>query len=164
MNQLELLEGMRTLRFSAEFNDATARKLADVLSPQQYAAGKVIFEEGAANPWLYLIVEGEVALEMCIPARGCTRILTLGPGDLLAWSSVLGGARMTAGAHALTDVRVLVASAQAILNLCAADHTFGFEFFQGVAAALSKRLVATRLQLLDLYGDSPATQAAAPLL
>jgi CRP-like cAMP-binding protein len=160
MNQLELLEGLRTLRFCAELSAATASKLADVLSPQQYAAGQVIFEEGAINRWLYLIVEGEVALEMCIPARGCTRILTLGAGDLLAWSSVLGEGRMTAGAHALTGVQMFVAPAQAILNLCAADHTFGFEFFQGVAAALSKRLVATRLQLLDLYGDSPTTQAA----
>jgi CRP-like cAMP-binding protein len=163
MNQLELLELMQSLRFSAEFNDATARKLAELLSLREYAAGKVIFEEGTVNPWLYLIVEGEVALEMCIPARGCTRILTLGPGDLLAWSSVVGEGRMTASAHALTDVRMLIASAPAILDLCAADHTFGFEFFQGVAAALSKRLVATRLQLLDLYGDSLATHAAAPL-
>ena len=162
MNQLELLEGLRTQRFCAELSDVTARKLAELLAPQQYAAGTVIFEEGAVNPWLYLILEGEVALEMCIPARGCTRILTLGSGDLLAWSSVLGGGRMTAGAHALTDVRMLVAPAQAILDLCAADPTFGFEFFQSVAAALSKRLVATRLQLLDLYGDSPATQTAAP--
>ena len=163
MNQLELLEVMRTLRFSAELNDETARKLAELLSLRECAAGKVIFEEGTANPWLYLIVEGEVALEMCVPARGCTRILTLGPGDLLAWSSVLGGGRMTAGAQALTHVRMFVASARAILDLCAADHAFGFEFFQSVAAALSKRPVATRLQLLDLYGDSPATQTVAPL-
>ena len=163
MNQLELLKVMRTLRFSAELSEATASKLANLLSPRQYAAGKVIFEEGTVNPWLYLLVDGEVALEMCIPARGCTRILTLGPGDLLAWSSVLGRGRMTAGAHALTDLRVLVAPAPAILDLCAADPSFGFEFFQSVAAALSKRLVATRLQLLDLYGDSPATQPASPL-
>ena len=163
MNQLELLEVIQTLQFSADLGDSTARKLADLLSPRQYSAGATIFEEGTLSPFLYLIVDGEVALEMCIPARGCTRILTLGPGDLLAWSSVLGAGRMTAGAHALTDVRMLVAPAQAILDLCAADPSFGFEFFQSVAAALSKRLVATRLQLLDLYGDSPATQPASPL-
>jgi CRP/FNR family transcriptional regulator, cyclic AMP receptor protein len=163
MNRVELLQIIQSLRFAAELGDATASKLADLLSLRQYSAGKVIFEEGTLNPWLYLLVDGEVALEMCIPARGCTRILTLGPGDLLAWSSVLGGARMTAGAHALTDVRMLVAPAQAIVDLCAVDHSFGFEFFQSVAAALSKRLVATRLQLLDLYSDSPATQAATPL-
>jgi CRP-like cAMP-binding protein len=163
MNQVELLEVMRSIQFCANLSAPTARKLADLLSPRLYSAGSVIFDEGSQNPWLYLIADGEVALEMCVPARGCTRILTLGTGDLLAWSSVLGGGRMTAGARALTDAQVLVAPAQAVLDLCSADHAFGFEFFQSVAAALSKRLVATRLQLLDLYGDVQITEAAAPV-
>jgi CRP-like cAMP-binding protein len=160
MNQAELQSILQTLRFSAELSDATAAKLAALVSLQQFPAGTVIFAEGAVNPWMYLIVEGQIALEMCVPAKGCTRILTLGAGELLAWSSLLGGGRMTAGAHALTNSRMLVAPAKAISDLCAADREFGYEFFRGVAVALSKRLVATRLQLLDLYGD-PASQPAA---
>jgi hypothetical protein len=68
---------------------------------------------------------------------------------------------MTAGAHALTAVRVLSAPAQVLKALCAVDHEFGCEFFRGVAVALSKRLVATQLQLLDLYGDASTSAAGA---
>ncbi|HEX5103152.1 MAG TPA: Crp/Fnr family transcriptional regulator [Pirellulaceae bacterium] len=161
MNQADLRSILQALPFSAGLSDATAEKLAGLVSLQQFSGGSVIFAEGAANPSVYLIVEGEVALEMCVPARGCTRILTLGPGELLAWSSLLGGGRMTAGALALTDVRMLVAPAKAIGDLCAADRDVGFEFFRSVAVALSKRLVATRLQLLDLYGDAAPQPTAA---
>ena len=157
MNQAELRNILQTLRFSAELSEATAAKLAAIVSLKSLPAGSVIFAEGAMNPAVYLIVEGQVALEMCVPARGCTRILTLGPGELLAWSALFGGARMTAGATSLTDLRMLVAPAKAISDLCAADCDFGYEFFRGVSVALSKRLVATRLQLLDLYGDSAST-------
>jgi CRP-like cAMP-binding protein len=155
MNQTELQSILKSLRFSAELSDETAAKLATLVSLEQFPGGSVIFAEGTANPRVYLILEGEVALEMCVPAKGCTRIMTLGAGELLAWSSLLGGERMTAGARALTNSRMLVAPAKSIRDLCAADRDFGYEFFRGVAAALSKRLVATRLQLLDLYDDAP---------
>lgn len=154
MDPSELRQQLRELRFSATLSDDTARKLAGLVSVVEFPKGAVVFEEGANHPWLSLIVEGEVALEMCVPARGCTRILTLGPGDILGWSSLLGGDRMTAGAQALSDTQMLVASAQALNSLCEIDHDFGYEFLRGVATALSRRLVATRLQLLDLYCDA----------
>jgi CRP-like cAMP-binding protein len=161
MNQADLRSTLQTLRFSAELSDATATKLAALVSLQRFPAGSVVFAEGSANPSMYLIVEGQVALEMCVPGRGCTRILTLGPGELLAWSALVGGGRMTAGAHALTDLRLLEARGKAISDLCAADRDFGYEFFRSIAVALSKRLVATRLQLLDLYSDPAPTTSAA---
>lgn len=161
MDQHELQDVLKKLRFSADLSQATVAKLAGLITERDATPGTVIFEENADHPWIYLIVEGQVALEMCVPARGCMRILTLGPGDLLAWSTILGGSRMTAGAHALTNVRLLAAPARGLLDLCASDHGFGYEFYRGVAAAISKRLVATRLQLLDLYGDP--SPAAAPV-
>ena len=156
MEQSDLRQLLREMRFSSPLSDATSAKLAGLVSYVEIPARTIIFGENIENFRLYLLVEGEVALEMCVPARGCTRILTLGPGDLLAWSSLLGDGRMTAGAQALTDTKMLVADAQAVNDLCAADHDFGYEFFRGVAISLSRRLVATRLQLLDLYGEAPA--------
>jgi CRP-like cAMP-binding protein len=154
MDQQQLRMALRELHFSAPFSDTTAQKLAALLTPCDFAAGAVLFDEGTINPWLYLILAGEVGLEMCVPARGCTRILTLGPGDLLAWSSLLGEGRMTATAIATSPTRLLAASAPDLKALCDADREFGYELMRGMALALSKRLTATRLQLLDLYDAS----------
>ena len=154
MDQTQLRQTLRELHFSAPLSDATAEKLATLVTSCDFPAGAVLFQEGAVNPQLYLIVAGEIGLEMCVPARGCTRILTLGPGDLLAWSSLLGEGRMTATAVALSPAKLLAASAPDVGALCLADREFGFELMRGMALALSKRLIATRLQLLDLYGTA----------
>lgn len=160
MQPIELRQTLTELHLTARWSDTTIGKLAALLKPADFRQGGVIFSEGDEQPWLYLIVTGEVALEMCVPARGCTRILTLGPGDLLAWSAVVGEGRMTATAIAATDVHALGALSRDVVGLCNADHQFGYEFMRELAAALSKRLVATRLQLLDLYDVSGGRQVA----
>jgi CRP-like cAMP-binding protein len=153
MNGAELALLLPTVPLRDSFSVASADKLAALCKPEEIAEGSVLFEEGSANPWLYVIVEGRVGLEMCVTARGCTRILTLERGDLLAWSAILGDGRMTATAIALLPTKVLKASAADLSALCEADHDFGYEWMRAMAIALSKRLAATRLQLLDLYGD-----------
>jgi CRP-like cAMP-binding protein len=164
MDTQEFRQQLGELSVSAKLSDSTATKLAPLLSQRDFAAGKIIFDEGVESHWLYFIISGEVGLEMCVPARGCTRILTLGPGDLLAWSALLGGGRMTATAITLSPTRVLAACGQEVRSLCDADPVFGYEFMHAMAAALSKRLVATRLQLLDLYDVSGGRQSAARAL
>jgi CRP-like cAMP-binding protein len=160
MSPQEVRETLSGLHFSANLSQTTATKLADLLKITEFPAGAVIFEEGSDHPWLYVVVAGEVALEMCIPARGCTRILTVGPGDLLAWSPLLSQGKMTATAIALTPTRLFAASSQGVRDVCEADHRFGYELMCEMAKALAKRLVATRLQLLDLYEVSDRRGAA----
>lgn len=149
------------LPFSARLSPAAVAKLARLVVLRDFPAGAVLFTEGATHPWVYLIAAGDVGLEMCVPARGCSRILTLGPGDLLVWSALLGSGRMTATAVALTPTRVLAVPAQALRDLCEQDHDFGYEWMRATAEALAKRLVATRLQLLDLYGPGGESGSAA---
>jgi CRP-like cAMP-binding protein len=149
------------LPFSARLSPAAVAKLTPLVVLRDFPAGAVLFEEGSVHPWVYLIAAGDVGLEMCIPARGCSRILTLGPGDLLVWSALLGTGRMTATAVALTPTRVLALPAQALRELCEQDHDFGYEWMRATAEALAKRLLATRLQLLDLYGPGAETATTA---
>lgn len=159
MGSQEMREMLGGLHFSANLSPSTAAKLAELVEIKDFPAGAILFEEGADHPWLYVVVAGEVALEMCVPARGCTRLLTVGPGDLLAWSGVLTQGRMTATATAQTATRLFAVSAQRVRGVCDADHRFGYELMCEMAKALAKRLVATRLQLLDLYDVSGGRQS-----
>lgn len=164
MQPVEIRQTLASLQPTSRWSAALLGKLAAVLKAADFRPGSMIFSEGDEQAWLYFIVTGEVALEMCVPARGCTRILTLGPGDVLAWSAVVGEGRMTATAIAVTDVQALAALNRDVLGLCDADHEFGYEFMREMAAALSKRLVATRLQLLDLYDVSGGRQLSTAAL
>lgn len=92
---------------------------------------------------------------MNVPGRGAVRILTLGPGEMAGWSALLDQGKMTASAVAVQDSEVIVAAADKLRQLCETNHDFGYHLMRQMAAALSERLVATRLQLLDLFADAP---------
>lgn len=153
-NRLKTL--LEELRFSASFPDHVLASLAAAATFRSLAAGEVLFREGSPNDRLYLIHRGRLALQMNVPPRGTVRILTLGPGEMVGWSAVTGGEFMTASAIALDRAELVVAPAQELLELCEANHDFGYHFMRVTAAALAQRLLVTRLQLLDLFSECPA--------
>jgi CRP/FNR family transcriptional regulator, cyclic AMP receptor protein len=105
---------------------------------------------------LYLVRHGRVALEMHVPQRGAVRILTTGPGEMVGWSALLDQGRMTTSALATEDTELVVVPADRLKELCESNSKFGYHLMKRMADALSKRLVATRLQLLDLFADTTA--------
>jgi CRP-like cAMP-binding protein len=128
--------------------------LAAVSAVKDFSAHSTIFREGAENHFLYILNRGHVGLDMHVAGRGRVRILSLGPGEMLAWSALLGDGRMTATATALEDTQVISTPGQHLLELCNVSHEFGYQLMTRVADVLAKRLVATRLQLLDLFSPS----------
>ncbi|HTI51384.1 MAG TPA: cyclic nucleotide-binding domain-containing protein [Planctomycetaceae bacterium] len=153
---------LRKLPFAADWPDGTISQVAALAEHASFPAGAVIFHEGDEHEAIQFVLEGRVALEMSVPARGRIRLLTLSPGDLLGWSPLVGNREMTATAVALEDVRLLKISGSALLALCDRNHDIGFAVMQRLAGALARRLSATRLQLLDLYSHSaPLVMAVA---
>jgi len=144
---------LRQVPFLNSIPDEFLDRLAPVARRVSVAAGGVVFREGDAATSLYLLLDGIVALEICAPAVGCKRILTVESGELLGWSPALGQARMTATARALTDVLAIELDAAKCMALCENEPRFGYEFMKRTALALAKRLEATRLQLIDVYGN-----------
>ena len=87
------------------------------------------------------------------PGRGRQRILSLGPGDILGWSPLFEKATMVASAITLTETELCGIPVHELRDLCDSDHEIGYYFMREVAKALGRRLLATRLQLLDLFGN-----------
>jgi CRP-like cAMP-binding protein len=148
---------LEELNFSSALPSTTLNHLAEASTAQHVPAGAVLFREGGPNDNLYLVRSGRIALEMSVPGRGAVRILTIGPGGMAGWSALLDPRKkMTTSAVALEDSEVVAAPAGRLLALCEADHEFGFHLMRQMAGSLSKRLVATRLQLLDLFSHTPS--------
>lgn len=151
---------LQEIGFSAELPDPVIDDLARESTVDLVPAGKSLFREGSEARNIYLLRTGRMALEMNVPGRGVTRILTLGPGDMVGWSALLDGGKMTASAVAVDDCEVVFAPAARLRELCDSNRDFGYHLMRQMATALSQRLVATRLQLLDLFADgSPGATA-----
>ena len=147
----DLLPILHDIQFLHDFPDEYLEPLASIASIRDYQAGAVAFREGQKETRLYLIVKGVVSLEFCTPGQGCIRFQTVGAGELLGWSPILGLNEVTATARILEPARLLVIEARQLAALCEHNPRFGYEFMRRTALALSQRLNATRLQLVDVY-------------
>jgi len=153
----EMQEVLRRLRILEGLDEEHLSQLADVAEQVQFEEGEVIFREGDPATDVYLIVDGSVSLEVCAASIGCRRILTVTAGELLGWSPVLEQTRLSATARALEPTRAVRLNGKQVLAQCEHNPRFGFEFMRRAALALANRLNATRLQLLNVYGNAMPT-------
>ncbi|MDA1052147.1 MAG: cyclic nucleotide-binding domain-containing protein [Planctomycetota bacterium] len=152
MTEPSVTDSLRGIQFLRDLPAELIDQLAGIAQVAEFPAGTVIFRQGDAASTLYFVVEGNVSLEICAPGVGCKRILTVGPGELLGWSPVLEHSRLTATARTISAVQAIALSGPQVLAICEQNPRLGYEFMKRAALALAKRLNATRLQLLDVFG------------
>jgi CRP/FNR family transcriptional regulator, cyclic AMP receptor protein len=133
-------------------------RVSALAQPVELEVGDFLFREGEVQFQVFVMLEGQLDLVMQVPGRGCQRILTLGPGELVAWSSLLGEGVMSCSALCIRRAHLIAVDARTLQKWMDADHEFGFQFMRMMAHALSRRLTATRLQLLDLFASAPSQE------
>ncbi len=145
------LELLQKAHFASQLPTTVLVRLAAIARVVEWNEDALVFREGGHQDDLYVISSGHIALEMNVPGRGLTRILTVRSGELLAWSALLGDSRMTVTAVVTEPTQAIAISGSSLRTLCLTDHEVGYHVMTQVASALSQRLLATRLQLLDLF-------------
>ena len=153
MSKNLLIKTLRELRFLHGIAEDHLQQLAEIAELKDFDEEDVLFREGEPAEDMFLVVYGSVSVEICSTGVGCKRILTVGPGELLGWSALLEQSRLTATARALKMTRLVELNAGKLLTICERDPLFGFEIMRRTALALAKRLSATRMQLIDVYGS-----------
>lgn len=148
----DLLAALHQVDFLHALTPDDLEQVASIARVRNFGTDEVIFRQGSAADTVYLVIRGTVALEICASGVGCKRILTIGSGELLGWSPVLEQGQLTATARALEPTECVCLPGAQVLALCEHDPRFGYAFMRRAALALAKRLNATRLQLLDVYG------------
>jgi CRP-like cAMP-binding protein len=125
-------------------------RLAAMASEVHFEPGELIFHEGDHSSFFYVLVSGNVALEVISPGRP-VRVSTLIAGEVLGWSSVTGDTGKQFQARALEEVHALAFDGARLCHACEQDYTFGFWFMRAILTVMADRLHATRVQLLDIY-------------
>jgi CRP/FNR family transcriptional regulator, cyclic AMP receptor protein len=162
MSRNILAPTLEQLGFLHDMVSDDLEKIADIASVRDFDEYDVVFREGDPAEDIYLVVSGTVSLEVCAAGIGCKQILTLGPGELLGWSSLLGQSRYTARARTPQSTRLVQINVAQLMQLCDQDPRFGYDLMRRTALALAKRLSATRIQLVNVYGDQlPVTSQEA---
>src|SRR5262245_12338116 len=119
-------------------------------SEARFAPGELIFHEGDHSSLFYLLVSGNVALEVTSPGRP-VRVATLYSGEVLGWSSLTGDTGKQFQARALEDVHAVAFDGARLSHACEEDFALGFWFMRATLTVMSDRLHSIRAKLLSLY-------------
>ena len=148
---------LQELAFTQDMTPEQIEKLAALAFEASFPEDFTIFKERDAGELLYLIKNGKVALYVNVPGQGRKTILTLGPGQILGWSSLFPSGRKTASARTITPVEAIAFNAAQLREAMDADPALGYAILWRVADVVASRLKATRLQLLDIFAPSSET-------
>jgi len=152
LNEIEAI--LKEIPWFKEIKPKHFKKLAQIASLHIFPEGGEVFREGDQQDYLYIILEGRVALEIFVPHKGRVRILTVEPMDVIGWSSVTPVVHQrTASARAILPSKLIGLDAEKLRALCDEDHDLGYVVMRRIANIVSSRLTVTRLQLLDMFAS-----------
>ncbi len=154
MHKEDLTEILRQHPFLFGLSDEMMQTIIGCASNARFAEGEYLIREGELANIFHLVRTGRVALEIDVPGKESLRVQTAGPGEVLGWSWLISPYRWHFSGVAVMETRAIALDAECLRNKCEADHHLGYEMLQRLAQIMERRLEATRLQLLDLYGTS----------
>jgi len=151
-NSEELIRELEKIPWFQEIKREHLLKIMEISQLRSVKAEEILFREGDKEDYLYIVIEGRIALDMFIPHRGKIRIYTAEPWDVFGWSSVTPTIHQrTAGATAVTDGFIVCIDSSRLRQACDEDHDLGYLVMRRLTNIVASRLLVTRLQLLDMF-------------
>ena len=163
MSKEVTVDALKDIQFLSVLAPKYLQEIAKLSRYRDLKAGDFIFHEGDPAKNVYLIASGSVSLKICAGGMGAKQIVTLGPGELLGWSTLTNHPEFVATAVAKGSVCLVEIDGKKLHAMCDVDQEFGYELLRRTLQALSKRLIATWTQLADVYVPhyAPVTVGAA---
>lgn len=137
----------------ADLDDADRQLIAGCGRNVTFKPGELLTREGAAANEFFAIRKGKVAIGTHVPHLGDAVIETLDAGDVVGWSWLFPPYRTHFDARAIEPTHTIAFDGACLRTKCEADPAFGYKLIKRFAAVMMDRMQATRLQLLDMYGN-----------
>jgi CRP/FNR family transcriptional regulator, cyclic AMP receptor protein len=149
--QADIKQALENIPWFLDLNGSQLERLANIASFQQVNVGEEVFHEGDREDFLYIVLEGQVALETFVPSRGLIKTFTAEPLDIFGWSSLTPVVRQRlSNARAVLPCRLIAIEGESLKVLCDEDHDVGFVIMRRLANIVASRLLSTRLALFDV--------------
>jgi CRP/FNR family transcriptional regulator, cyclic AMP receptor protein len=152
METLERL--LRGHKFFQDLKPDHVALLVGCATNVRFTERSFLLREGEPADRFFLIREGMVAVEIAAPGRDPIVVQTLIDGEVVGFSWLFGPHANEFDVRALTPVRAFQLDGVCMRDKCDQDPRFGYELMQRFAQIAVQRLQATRLRLLDMYGDA----------
>ena len=140
-------ERLRQTHFLDGFPDSALHQLAKLVTPAEYEADAILFEEGSPREFLAIIVSGAVAIEKGQEGRH-VRLVTLGAGEAVGEGLLLDELPHGTSARAIQRTEAFVLTAPQVHEMLK-EHPAVYAALVGRAArSIAQRLAATDATLV----------------
>ncbi|MFL5722478.1 MAG: Crp/Fnr family transcriptional regulator [Chloroflexota bacterium] len=140
--------------FGAGLSDVTRTRLSALAELTTIETGSVVLSEGSPVDSFGVVVDGRLSIRLSVPGRGTVTVLTIEPGDCVGWSALVAPHRATSTVLAIEPTTVVSFDGAALRAALDADPELAAQILWRVLDAVSRRLTATRTQLLDLFAQT----------
>jgi CRP-like cAMP-binding protein len=149
-NRQELIDTLLNIPWFLDLSPAQVEKLAEISAFKSLSAGETLFCEGDRTDNLYIVLSGEIGLEMSVPSHGRLKVFSAEALDIIGWSTLTPIVRQrTASAHACQDTRLLLLPGEALEELCELDHDMGYIIMKRIANVTASYVLMVKLHLLE---------------
>lgn len=114
-------------------------------------AGEVLFNYGDRADRFYMVIDGEIRVEVPALEGPVLELQRLGPGAVVGWSWLIPPHTWSFQARAASTAAVLEIDGPAVLAKCESEPKFGYELLKRFSALMSERLNAARQKMMEAW-------------
>jgi CRP-like cAMP-binding protein len=120
---------------------------------RDFAAGDYLWRQGNRTVEAFLILTGEIALEITVPHEGKLLFESIRSGEVAGCVAFSYDAPWGFDGRASTPVHSIAVNARTLRAALRRDHELGYQIHSRCAKTLGKRLDASRLRLVESHGS-----------
>jgi CRP-like cAMP-binding protein len=151
MNKSDIFKSLQGIRFLNGIDSARLEEIANIARICEYEAHDVVFREGDTAESVYLVLSGKLSLELSPSTAYRKQLVSVGPGEMFGWSSLVENLRFAATAIVVEPTQLMRIDGLRLREMCDKDPKFGYEMMRRTMRALAKRLTETWRQLSYVY-------------
>jgi CRP-like cAMP-binding protein len=151
MNENNIIKTLQGISFLHDINLNHLRQIASIAEIRVYDTNDILFHEGEPAEHVYLVVSGKIVLELCPATIYRKNLLSVGPGEMLGWSSFVEQRNYASTGVVVAPTQLVKIDGKQLRAICDRDPEFGYDFMHRIMRALAKRLTTTWSQLANIY-------------
>lgn len=153
--KVEAGDGLPAVQFFSGLNGEEKGKVVALGRSKSFERDATICAEGEESKSLYVIEEGQAAVESAFGRAMRVPIVILSAGDAFGWSTLVPPYRLTATVVSITRVKVLVIDREKLFGLMHSDPQLGVKIMQNISGAIARRLRNLEQEMVGLVQGKP---------
>lgn len=151
MTATTIAEQLEKSEFFGDLETEHRQWLSEHAAETQFEDGQLVARHGDKADRFFLVLEGELVVEVPALTGPSLEITRLGPGKIFGWSWLIEPYRWHFNARAAGATRVLDFDGKAILERAESESKFGYALLRRFSALMGTRLESAQRKMMDQW-------------